>query len=386
MKRRAKGTGTIYRRKDGRWAGEIDVTLSNGEQKRALTTSKSREVVRSWLRKIRDQENRKIPYSEKDWTVAEYLDYWMQDVQVGRIRETTMEAYNLTIKKHLKPTLGSHKLQNLRACDIRHALDMLEKRGCLGATIQKSLWILSACLNCALREEVIQRNVAQLVEKPKYNPKETRIWTVEQAALFLHSVKDHPHFIAFLLLLTYGMRRGEVLGLRWSDIDFENELIHVRQQIGRINGKIIPRNLKTANSLRTLPLMTNVREALMNHAKKCNVTPSQFVPYIELSTQNTVIVSKSGTPLEPRNLGRLFDVLTKKVGLPRIKVHAMRHTAATVLKDLNVPIKDAQLILGHANILTTMKIYQHGTPEAHRTAISAVEDRLLGRHVMLVNI
>jgi integrase len=88
-------------------------------------------------------------------------------------------------------------------------------------------------------------------------------------------------------------------------------------------------------------------------------------------------VSKVGTPLEPRRIGRIFDSLQNKVGLPRIKIRAMRHTAVTVLKDLNVPAKDAQLILGHANISTTLNIYQHGTPETHRVAISAMEGRLI---------
>ena len=131
--------------------------------------------------------------------------------------------------------------------------------------------------------------------------------------------------------------------------------------------------------------MANVRDALIKHAKKHSCTTLQFNPYFELSTQGTIVVSKSGTPFEPRNLGRLFDTLVKKAGLPRIKIHAMRHTAATFLKNLNVPVKDAQLILGHANISTTLNIYQHGTQETQRVAISAVEDRLLGRQVVLLN-
>jgi integrase len=376
MKRRANGDGTIFKRKDGRWSAQTYVALINGERKRVCVTRKSREAVRVKLREISERENRRIPYSEKDWTVAEYLDCWMRDVQSGRIRETTATTYNWVIKNHIKPTLGSHKLRNLSVYDVRRALDALKEGGCMVATVQKYLQTLSACLNCAMREELICRNVARLVERPKYIPKETVIWTAEQAALFLRTVKGHPQYIAFLLLLTYGMRRGEVLGLRWRDIDFENGLIYVRQQIGRINGEIMARDLKTANSRRVLPLMANVHAALTEHAKNSGVAPSQFTPHFELSTEGTVVVSEAGTPLEPRNLARCFHRLSEKAGLPRIKVHAARHTAATFLKDFNVPVKDAQLILGHANISTTLNIYQHGTPETHRAAISAVEDRL----------
>ena len=104
---------------------------------------------------------------------------------------------------------------------------------------------------------LVFRNVAQIVEKPKYTPKVTSIWTAEQARLFLDKIKNHPQYIAFLLLLTYGMRRGETLGLRWCDVDFERKQIHVRQQIGRVGGKIMARDLKTTNSRRTLDLFQN---------------------------------------------------------------------------------------------------------------------------------
>ena len=378
MKRRENGEGTIFKRKDGRWSAQAYITLTNGERKRVCVTKKDREAVRKKLRQILEQEKRRVPYSQKNWTVAEYLDYWLGDIQSTRIRETTMESYKGMIKNHIKPVLGNYKLQDLSIYDVRCAMGALEKGGCSKSPMQKCLQILSACLNCAMREELIQRNVAILVEKPKYTPKDTAIWSAEQAASFLQIVKDHPLYIAFLLFFTYGMRRGEVLGLRWIDIDFENGLIHIRQQIDRINGKMMARDLKTKNSLRTLPLMVNVRAALIRHAQKNRIELSPFQPDFEMTTQGTVVVSEAGTPLEPRNLARCFRHLIVKAGLPYIKIHAMRHTAATVLKDLNVPVKDAQLILGHANISTTLNIYQHGTLETHRTSISAVEERLFG--------
>jgi Site-specific recombinase XerD len=158
------------------------------------------------------------------------------------------------------------------------------------------------------------------------------------------------------------------------------------------------RELKTKNSRRTLPLTPVVRAALLAHAEKNILTTPlnipisaalchlpvmnnsaipPFNPYFELSTKGTVIVSGAGTPLEPRNLARCFHSLTKKAGLPRIKLHATRHTTATILKDLLVPIKDVQLILGHSNITTTLNIYQHGTPENFSASLSAAGQQLL---------
>lgn len=376
-KRRANGEGTFFKRKDGRWSAQAFITQANGEKKRICFTSKDRNKAIEKLEKAL-KENERLPCSGKDWIMADYLDYWLNNVQSNQIRETTFTTYRLQIKNHLKPALGKYKLKDLSVYDIRAAIAYLEQRGCKGGTIQKFLIILSACLSCAMREELIYRNVAQLVEKPKYTPKETAIWQIKQAAFFLLKSREHPLYVAFLLLLICGMRRGEVLGIRWCDIDFDNNLIHVRQQIDRINGEIKARDLKTANSHRILPLVPIIRTALLELAPKRRTEISSFSPKLELSTEGTVVLSGAGTPLEPRNLARSFHLLADKLGLPRIKLHATRHTAATILKELNVPVKDVQLILGHANISTTLNIYQHGTTETQRNALCAVGERLLG--------
>jgi integrase len=376
MRRRGNGEGSIVKRKDGRWSAQATVTLASGGTKRVCITTKEYETAKSKLCEILEQEKRNIPCSEKNWTVSDYLDYWMRDIQARRIRETTMALYEMNIRLYIKPTLGGRKLKELSVSNIRGALTVLDERNCSGRTKQIFLQIIRACLNCAMREELIFRNVASLVEKPKYTPKEITIWSVEQSALFLYTIKEHRLYIVFLLLLSYGMRLGEALGLRWSDIDFDNGIIHIRQQIGRINGKITARELKAQNSRRTLSLMKHVGAELMKHAKKEGITPPKFNPRFELSTQGTIATSKTGTPLDQRNLLRTFHKLTKEPGLPRIRIHSMRHTACTIMKDAGVPLKDIQLMSGHANPSTTMNIYIHGTPETQRTATSAVEKRL----------
>ncbi len=376
MGRRANGDGTIFKRKDGRWSAQVYVTLSDGTRKRVCITKKDRESVRVKLRELLEREHQRIPYSDKEWRVGDYLDYWLSDVQSTNLRETSISEYARLIRTYLRPAVGGYILGTLNVRDVREALKSMRANGCPVASLRKCLQILTTCLNCAMREELIFRNVAHIVEKPKYTPKETVIWTAEQAVHFLRVARDHTHYIAFLLCLTYGLRRGEVLGLRYADIDFESGLIHIRQQIDRINGKIKARDLKTKNSRRTLPLTDEVHAALLAHAAKTNATMPPFSPDYTLSTEGTVLVSSASTPLEPRRLDRCFQDLQQAAGLPRIKLHAMRHMAATFLKDANTPVRDAQLILGHANSATTMNIYQHGTTSAHRAALTAVEERL----------
>ena len=378
MKRRANGEGSIFQRKCGSWEAQCTIKQLNGLSRRVYFSGKTCAIVKKKLKTAQEREEQGLQYSGKNWTVGDYLDYWMQNVQSGRISDNTRVQYTRMIKIHLKPTLGGHHLANLSVSDVRKALGALDERGFGGAVRQKILLVLSSCLSCAVREELIHRNVAKLVEKPVYTPKETTIWTKEQAAYFLNTVKDHRHYVAFLMLFAYGMRRGEILGLRWGDIDFDNGLIHIRQQIDRIDGVIKGRKLKTKNSFRSLPLVDTVRLALLNHAAKHGITITPFNQQHEFSITDTIVLSNTGKPLESRWLGPCFQQLAKKAGLPRIKLHAIRHTTATILKDLNVPIKDVQLILGHANISTTMNIYQHGTPETHHNAINDIGNQLVG--------
>ena len=382
MKRRGKGEGSIYQRPNGTWSALVHVTLPNGDDKRVSVTAKTYNEVRVKVRELLERKSRHIPYIEKEWTVSEYLDYWIKEVHPKRVRESTLETYERTIRCHIKPTLGGHKLKNLNVQNVMCALEELKNRGHSGRTGQKCLVILAACLKNAMREELIFRNVAKLVEKPKHTPKETAIWTSEQAVHFLETIKNHPQRIAFLLYLCYGMRRGEILGLRWCDVDFDKQLIHVRQQIGRVRGENKAWELKTKRSRRPLPLIDVVHDALINHAKKSGVIITKFNPCFELSEQDTIVISKAGTPLEPRNLERLFHNLRKKAGLPHIKPHATRNMITTALKELGVPDKDIQLILGHASIITTLDIYQHGTPEIQRAGISAVGEKLTGCELM----
>lgn len=380
MKRRGNGEGTIYKRKDGRWAAQTYVTLTNGRIKRICFSGANYQTVAEKLREARNKEAQRIPYAAKDWMVADYLDYWLEKVQKQRIGETTFCNHSSIIKNHLKPVLALHryKIKTLSVREARGIFDDLRQSGCVGSTAQKCYNILSACLNYAMRtDELVFRNVLLCVDKPAYEPKETLIWTVEQAAHFLRTIKDHPYYPAFLLGLTLGMRRGEIMGLRYSDIDFENGQIHVRQQINSIDGQLKPRDLKTKNSRRTLPLTDSIRQAIIEHAQKRGVIIPEYSPRSEFTTQDLIVTSRNGLPLEPRNFKRIFDDLARKAELPQIKIHAMRHISATLLKDENVPDKDAQLFFGHANISTTKAIYQHATKSIQSAAVCAIEKRLL---------
>ena len=191
---------------------------------------------------------------------------------------------------------------------------------------------------------------------------------------FLTASAGDPLFPAFVLLLLYGMRRGEVLGLRWSDIDANT--IRVRQQIQRIKGKLLIGPVKTRAGKRDLPLLGLADDALMIRRG------TQFLDCERHGSAWTdtglLFTTKTGLPVEPRNLNRSFERICDRGGIRRVRVHALRHTTASLLKNLGVPPKDAQVILGHAHVSTTEQIYTHVDEAAKRAAIDGLNRLLSG--------
>lgn len=242
------------------------------------------------------------------------------------------------------------------------------------AQIQRQ--VLSAALSRAVREELVARNVARLVELPTWEPGTVVPWSSADALAFLQAAADDPLYPAFVLLLLYGMRRGEVLGLRWQDIDAAAGIIRVRQQIQRVQGQLHIGPVKTSAGKRDLPLLGLAETALTARRQ----TQEADRDKLGRAWQDTglVFTTKTGRPIEPRNLVRSFMRICEDNHIPRIRVHALRHTAASLLKDLKVPARDAQVILGHANISTTQQVYTHVDEAARRDALAKLNELLGG--------
>lgn len=236
--------------------------------------------------------------------------------------------------------------------------------------------ILSAALSRAVREELVARNVARLVELPSWEPAVTIPWSPAEALAFLQAAFSDPLYPAFVLLLLYGMRRGEVLGLRWQDADFGTETIHVRQQVLRVQGQLYVGPVKTRAGSRDLPLIGLAKQALTMR-REAQETDRANLRRAWADT-GLVFTTKTGRPVEPRNLVRSFTRICEASNIRRIRVHAVRHTTASLLKDLGVPVRDAQIILGHAHVITTQQIYTHVDEAARRDAVTKLNELLGG--------
>jgi integrase len=240
--------------------------------------------------------------------------------------------------------------------------------------VQVMKTVLSSALTRAMREELVMRNVARLAEVPTWERKPITPWAAAEARAFLDAATDDPLYPATVLLLLYGLRRGEVLGLRWHDVDQADDEIRIRQQVLRVKGRLWIGPVKTAAGRRDLPLLQLASDVLATRRDL------QAAHRAELGRawpdNDLVFTTRTGRLIEPRNLVRSFRRICDANDLRVISLHHLRHTTATLLKNLGVPARDAQLILGHSRLAVTLEIYSHENKQAHREALGKISDAL----------
>ncbi len=364
-RRNSNGEGTIYRRKDGRYEGAVYLLTTDGTRKRVSKYGATRAEVHAKLTEAKANSQQGIPIKIGALKLSDYLDYWLAEIVKPNRRPATYEQCEAIVRIYLKPSIGSNQITKISVPLVQTYLNQQVVGGRSLATVHAIRKVLSSALTAAQREELVLRNAARLVQLPSYESAEVNPWSFEEAIRLLNAAQSHMWYLAFQILLLYGLRRGEVLGMRWQDIDFENGVIHVRQQLHRVNRELRQDPLKTKASRRDLPMLSWAEYGLrkLREQKIKSGTPEH----------DLVFTTAVGTPIEPRNFVRAFMLICQQNGLRRIKVHALRHTVATMLKNLGVSPREAQLILGHSNVSVTQQIYQHGDMNTRREALGRVE-------------
>ncbi|WP_406391386.1 site-specific integrase [Streptomyces sp. NBC_00882] len=333
---------------------------TSGKNKPISRYGKTRKEALDKLRALTAQNAQGIPLADKNWKLREYLDYWLAEVVKPNLRLSTYERYEIAVRLYLKPGLGENRLTQLSVPTLQTFFNERLTAGMSVRSVQILREILRSALTRACEEELVSRNVARFVKLKQREQVDVQPWTVEEAKRFLEAASDDPLYPMFVLLVLYGLRRGEVLGFLEQDIDFENSVIRVRQQVGRIAGALRIGPVKTRAGRRDLPMLGLARSVLEGRKP----------------TGGLLFTTKNGTAIEPRNFVRSFQRICETHGIRRITVHQVRHTTATLLKDLGVPARDAQLILGHSDVSITQQIYQHDNMEGRREALSRVEAAL----------
>jgi integrase len=401
-RKRANGEGTIYQRKDGRWEGVAFVLTAAGTYRRVRTYATTREDARRKLTKLIEQSDLGIPAASSAWTVEEYLAYWLRIVVLQERRPKTYQGYESVVRLHLVPGLGRRRLAKLGAQDVRMFITRLrqecqcckngwdaqreERRWCArkgGRCCESKLsprmvqWVhavLRNALECAVREEIIPRNVASLVKVTTPQYAVNRGLTAPQAQAVLKAARPQRLGALYVLALFLGLRRGELLGLRWEDVDLNGGKLEVMQTLQRVGRALRLVPPKTEGSRRTVPLPLACVEALREHKRRQFRERSDAWP--DWENHGLVFPSRRGTPMEPDNLRRSWSVIRIAAGLPQVRFHDLRHTCVTLLLDLGVPPHVVREIVGHSAIEVTMTIYAHASLDEKRKALGKLGEAL----------
>lgn len=356
-----------------RWRFRLDLPpdpKTGKRRQRTLTFATEREAVEAQA-KARADVHADTYIEPARTTVAEWLQTW-QDINARTWRPATAQSYRHTLAPVIA-YMGARRLQELRREHVESMVRHLERLPTRAGTKRSArstayaLRLLTTALDAAMVEDLIKRNPAKHVKAPHQPTHEMQTWTAADVRSFLAHVADEA-LAGGWHLTALGLRRGEVLGLRWCDVDLDAGVVHVRQSRTPAFGKVAIVEPKTKRGRRTVPL-TPEAVAALRQTRQRTLVENPVIPFAEKRDVNRfVIVNQAGEPIHPSTWGHWFDQHVKAAGLPRIRLHDMRHTAATLLLQAGVPPVVVAGILGHspAVLLTT---YAHALPDAKRDAV-----------------
>ena len=379
-KKRANGEGSIRKRKDGRWEGRYTAghNLETGKPIYRNVLGKTQAEVKEKL-KTAIQETQSLDFSKTgQYTVGQWMDVWYENYAKIKVRPSSHQTYKGYIENHIKPNMGDIPLEKLTTLDLqrlyktllsRGRVDRLESKGqpkgLSPKTVRNIHQILSAALKLAQEQRIILTNPAEGCALPKVEHREMKTLPVEQLQSFLREAKDSGVFELYYLELATGLRRGELLGLKWEDIDLEHGDLRVRRQIARIDGRVVEAPLKTRNAYRTLPLAEDTVSILEEQKKKVGSSPWVFP-------------SATGGPISPDSVLHMLHRVLKRAGLPEVRFHDLRHTFATLALQNGVDIKTVSGMLGHFSAGFTLDTYAHVTTSAQKAAANTMGKLLSG--------
>ena len=379
-KKRANGEGSIRKRKDGRWEGRYtaghDPETGKAIYKNVLGRSQA-EVKEKLKQAIGEAQALDITKAGK-YTVGEWMEVWFQDYAKIKVRPSSHQTYQGYIQNHIRPNIGDIPLEKLTSLDLQKFYKKLlaqgrvdrveakgQPKGLSAKTVRNIHQILSSALKLAQEQRLILTNPAEGCALPRVEHQEMKTLTTVQLASFFREARESGVFELYYLELATGLRRGELLGLKWGDIDLERGDLRVRRQVSRINGEVVEAPLKTKNAYRTLPLAEDTVSVLKEQRRKVGNSPWVFP-------------SPNGGPISPDSVLHMLHRVLKRAGLPKVRFHDLRHTFATLALQNGVDVKTVSGMLGHFSAGFTLDTYAHITSAAQRQAAQTMGSVLAG--------
>lgn len=378
MAKRGNGEGSIYQRKsDGKWVASI--TLENG--KRRVFYGRTRKAVKEKLITTLHEQQQGILVTSEPQTVGQFLTDWLENTHKRLVRPRTYERYREAVYLHLIPALGQHQLQKLTVQHLQMFYTLKEQAGLAPATIIYYHSVLHNALNTAVKRGLLARNVCDLADPPRKQRYEIQLLTEEQAKKLLVAIRGHKWEALYMLALVTGLRRGEILGLKWQDINIVGGTLQVRRILSRVPTQTPERphvyveaEPKTKRSRRSVVIASFALDTLIQH--KVHQLEAKYKAGTEWQEHDYVFCTSLGKPLNPNHVVEELKKLLERAGLPEIRFHDLRHSAATLLLSAKIHPKIVQEILGHTQISTTMDIYSHVLPGMQEEAMHTLHNVL----------
>ena len=406
-RKRANGEGSLFPYRNG-FAAYIWVTTPMGKKQRKYVYGKTREDVHAkWLELA--SRARRSPVTTSSPTLGQFIASWLEDEVRPNLAPATHARYESHVRLYIVPGLGNKRLDRLRVADVQHWINTLprvcqccaqgkderrRKRGecrccALGnccrdypsaRTISDIRGALRSALSSAMRQELVTRNVAELVKTRKQRPRKVVPWSSDEARRFLESARADGDdlYAAFVLVLVLGMRKGEVLGLAWDAVDLDSAEVRIDLQLQRVGRALLLRETKTAASDAGLPMPDLVVRTLKERkARQAEARLAAGDAWMARDDSPALVFTgKYGMPVDPRTMNRRFDARCAAAGVRRMTVHDARRTCATLLVDLDVHPRVIMRVLRHADLSVTMEVYAKASSNATREALRRLGESL----------
>jgi integrase len=378
----------IRDRKDGRKEARVTVGYDpeTGKPKFQSFYGQTREEVAEKMTKAMYEMNIGVRLDAARVTLSEWLDRWLADYMKMNLRPTAYQVYDGNLRLHVKPYVGHITLKELQASDLQRLFNNLLKDGRTATewdkdatpglaleTVSKIRVIVKAALKQAVDNDLIIKNPASATRLPLAERKEVIPFTREEAEQFLSTARSNRIFAGYYLDIFTGLRRGEMLGLMWDDIDFKAPNFEVKRNLVTIKDEDTGKYFldfqppKTAKSRRTIPMTEDLVKVLKSH--KARQAAEKLFFGKDYHDENLVFCTEDGHRIWPRNFNRQYACLLKSAGIAYKKPHTMRHTCASLLLEAGEELKNVQEILGHSKIGMTADIYSHVLEKTKKKAL-----------------
>ena len=366
-RRRGNNEGSIFKRRDGRWVGEVSM---NG--RRITKYAKTQKECRDWVNETLGKIEHGLTFDGAQLTLSQYMESWLSGKSLAR-RASTVRNYRRYMNLYILPALGRMKVQSILPAHIRQLYMRMQHEGRGARTIQLVHVTLHCAFSQAVKEGLVGYNPMEAVERPKVETKRYEIFTENQARVFIKTVKGHPLEALFFLALTTSMRKGEVLGLMWTDVDWEKSVLRVERQlqpVSFVGGALVP--TKTKAGRRTIKIGKGAIALLKEHREKQEL--QKALAGDRWKEHGMIFTTSIGTYIDQTKVSRAFKQILQQAGLPDIRFHDLRHTSISILLDNGTPVNTVQSRAGHSKASVTTDIYGHAMARSQDQAAQMIEE------------